>query len=121
MSNQFYNFISSKLLTYFAERPIDIGERYYLILNDFQEIQQLQEAVIEEKTFPSGIFTSEEYNFSTPSFKINNTEMIFVFVSENMTHDFLVTIRNQISNQEGIWRNKSVVFIISCILNTSHS
>lgn len=113
MSNQFYEFISSELLSYLDHNNITPGDRYFLILNDYNEINNVKSAVENNSTYRKQIFEAPEYNFSTLNFNLEHSDVIFVFISEEITHDFLVTLRNKVSNQEDIWKNKSVVFVIN--------
>src|SRR5699024_1361455 len=113
MSNQFYNFISSELLKYLEKSNINPGDKYFLILNDLEEINKVKESLESNLLYDTEQFLSSEYNFSTINFSLSTSDVIFVFISEEITHDFLVTLRNKISNQEGIWNNKSIVFLIN--------
>lgn len=113
MSNQFYEFISSELLSYLDHNDITPGDRYFLILNDYNEINKVKDAVENNSTYRKQTFEAPEYNFSTINFNLEHSDVIFVFISEEITHDFLVTLRNKVSNQENIWKNKSVVFVIN--------
>lgn len=113
MSNQFYEFISSELLNYLDYNDIAPGDRYFLILNDYNEINNVKYAVENTSAFKKEVFEAPEYNFSTINFNLRHSDVIFVFISEDITHDFLVTLRNKVSNQEDIWKNKSVVFVIN--------
>src|SRR5699024_7325484 len=113
MSNQFYNFISSELLKYIEQSKISPGDRYFLILSDYNEINNVQESLESISYYNKKQFEAPDYNFSTLSFPLDTSDVIFVFISEDVTHDFLVTVRNKVSNQEGIWKNKSVVFLIN--------
>lgn len=113
MSNQFYEFISSELLSYLDHNNITPGDRYFLILNDYNEINKVKNAVENNLNYRKQTFEAPEYNFSTINFILERSDVIFVFISEEITHDFLVTLRNKVSNQDDIWKNKSVVFVIN--------
>lgn len=113
MSNQFYEFISSELLSYLDNNNITPGDRYFLILNDYNEISKVKNAIENNSNYRKQTFEAPEYNFSTINFILEHSDVIFVFISEGITHDFLVTLRNKVSNQDDIWKNKSVVFIIN--------
>lgn len=112
MLNQYYKFLDNELYKYMSDTYLEPGNRYFLILNDFDEIKKLENAVLLSEYHKNNKFYSSEFGFETVYYTVNELKVIFVFVKEGVTHDFLVTIRNKVSLQKNEWENSIVIFII---------
>lgn len=112
MSNQYYNFLNKELVKYFKESHIESGDRYYLILNNNEELNKIKHAITHSKEQSVDKFVSNEFEFETIFYKLKDTKVIFIFANEGVTHDFLVTIRNKISLQKNEWKDSIAVFMI---------
>ena len=112
MSNQYYNFLNKELVKYFKESHIESGDRYFLILNNNEELNKLKQSITLSKEQKVHKFVSNEFNFETIYYKLKDTKVIFIFANEGVTHDFLVTIRNKISLQKNEWEDSIAVFMI---------
>lgn len=112
MLSQYYKFLDNELYKYLNDSSLVPGNRYFLILNDINEINKLENAILNSQYHENTRFVSEEFNFRTFKYEVDGLNVIFVFVKEGVTHDFLVTIRNKVSLQKDEWENSVVVFII---------
>lgn len=112
MSNQYYKFLNRELLNYFKNSQIRPGDRYFLILNSDDELDNLKKAILNSNDEIIGEFKSNEFDFETIYYNFNGMKAIFVFANDGITHDFLVTIRNKVSLQKDEWNNSIVVFMI---------
>lgn len=100
MSNQYYKFLANQLLGYLDDTHLVEGNRYYLILNSEEEISNLEQEINNLNYSNISRFSSPEFNFSTASYHVEGIDTILVFAKQNVTHDFLVTIRNKVSLQK---------------------
>lgn len=112
MSSQYYKFLNRELLNYFKDSHVRPGDRYFLILNSDNELNNLKKAIVNSNEENLGDFKSHEFDFETIYYNLNNLNVIFVFANDGITHDFLVTIRNKVSLQKDEWSNSIVVFMI---------
>ncbi|WP_039067876.1 DUF87 domain-containing protein [Staphylococcus shinii] len=112
MSNQYYNFLNKELLKYFKNSRIESGDRYFLILNNNEELNKLKQSISLSEKHKVHKFVSNEFNFETFFYKLKGIKLIFIFADEGVTHDFLVTIRNKVSLQKNEWKDSIAVFII---------
>lgn len=112
MSNQYYKFLNKELLNYFKNSQIRPGDRYFLILNSDNELDNLKSATLSSNEKSLGEFKSKEFDFETIYYDLNGMKVIFVFANDGITHDFLVTIRNKVSLQKYEWSDSVVVFMI---------
>lgn len=114
MSNQFYNYISSLLVNYFKEAGLKAGDRFYLQLDKATDISYLVKALKSiqgSKEFSYQHELGEEYRtFSLPFESIN---LVIAHTSENVKPDFLVTLRNLVGEQNGNWKDTSLLSIVS--------
>ncbi|PTI68622.1 hypothetical protein BU073_12995 [Mammaliicoccus vitulinus] len=112
MSNQYYNFLNKELIKYFENSYIKPGDRYFLILNSDEEINNLKHSIEYSKENFVYKFLSKEFSFETIYYTLNDKKVIFIFANNGITHDFLVTIRNKVSLQKDEWKDSIVVFMI---------
>lgn len=114
MSNQFYNYISALLTNYFNEVGIRKGERFYLQLDNESDVSYLVQALKETKgtkLFKYKHELGEEYNtFSIP---FQKTNLVVAHTLNDIKPDFLVTLRNLVGEQQGIWDNSALISIVS--------
>lgn len=114
MSNQFYNYISTLLVEYFKKAGIKKGDRFYLQLDSGTDVFHLVEAlkILEgTKPFRYKHELGEEYEtFSIPFHEIN---LVVAYTSKDVKPDFLVTLRNLVGEQKGVWENSALISIVS--------
>ncbi|MGI8368624.1 DNA phosphorothioation-dependent restriction protein DptH [Priestia megaterium] len=114
MSNQFYNYISTLLVEYFKKAGIKKGDRFYLQLDSGTDVFHLVEAlkILEgTKPFRYKHELGEEYEtFSIPFHEIN---LVVAYTSKDVKPDFLVTLRNLVGEQKGVWDNSALISIVS--------
>jgi DNA phosphorothioation-dependent restriction protein DptH len=114
MSNQFYKYISSLLVNYFKDSDVNGGDRFYLQLDREIDVLNLVESlkVIQgSKKFSYKHEFGEEYEtFSIP---FGSVQLVIAFTSNYVTPDFLVTLRNLVGEQEGVWKSTALLSIVS--------
>ncbi|WP_144568015.1 DNA phosphorothioation-dependent restriction protein DptH [Neobacillus bataviensis] len=113
MSSQFYNYISS-LLTDYLKPVIKSGDRYYLQLDKQSDLENLVNAfknIESTKEFSYKHELGEEYNtFFIP---FGTIKLVVANTAENVKPDFLVTLRNLVGEQKGVWDNTALISIVS--------
>ena len=113
MLSQYYKFLDKKLNGYMNKANLIGGDRYFLILNSDEEIKKLRGAITSSEESQIHPFYSDEFDFSTVYYRINELNVVFVFATQEISHDFLVTIRNRVSLQAGEWKDTAVIFMIT--------
>lgn len=114
MLNQFYNYIVNLLVDFFETEQLNIGERFYLAFDSQDDIDAFANAIKEysnDKEFKYDVLNGKEYK--TPVISINEIDLICSNTSEYVSSDFLVTLRNGVSEQEGVFTNSALLMIIS--------
>ncbi|REI09675.1 DNA-binding protein [Staphylococcus felis] len=112
MSNQFYNYLNKELYKFIENSNTQFGDRFYLVFNNDEELGKLKKAISESEEVQNNRFISQEYNYETIYYRIQNKKVIFIFADEGVTHDFLVTVRNRVSLQKDEWANSLAIFLI---------
>lgn len=114
MSNQFYNYISSLLVEYFSTSGINHGDRFYLHLDSKDDVSSFIQGLknIEGITpFKYKHELGDEYEtFSIP---FGGTKLVVAYTSEYVKPDFLVTLRNLVGEQKGVWEKTSLLSIVA--------
>ncbi|MEH7158959.1 DNA phosphorothioation-dependent restriction protein DptH [Neobacillus drentensis] len=114
MSKQFYNYITTLLVDHFRSIGIKPGDRFYLQLDSQADVNSLVAALKEindVNIFKYKHELGEEYQ--TFSININNIQLVVANTSENVKPDFLVTLRNLIGEQKGVWENTALISVVS--------
>ena len=115
MSNQFYNYLTSKLFDYFKDNGIVAGDKFYIqfdedsqIINFYNSIKEYGE---DNSSLRDFIFKHEKGDeFTTFSIDCEDVDLVIV-ESTIVSEDYLVTLRNQVSAQKGAWQNKALLII----------
>ncbi|WP_102345887.1 DNA phosphorothioation-dependent restriction protein DptH [Bacillus sp. Marseille-P3661] len=114
MSSQFYNYISSLLVDYFRQIELKQGDRFYLQLDsesDVEELVKALESIEGINTFKYKHELGEEY--TTFYIPFRNIKLVIAHTSEYVKPDFLVTLRNLVGEQKGVWESTALVSIVS--------
>jgi DNA phosphorothioation-dependent restriction protein DptH len=112
MLNQFYSYMADKLLTFLETQYLEGGERYYLQFDDEANVRDFYYTL---RSLPQ----TEEYPYQhehgspyiTFCIKINEVQVVVAATIDDITPDFLVTIRNAVSEQDGQWAKTALIII----------
>nr|WP_246869509.1 DNA phosphorothioation-dependent restriction protein DptH [Priestia megaterium] len=113
MLNQFYKYMANKLLTFLETQHLEGGERFYLQFDDEANVRDFYFTL---RSLPQ----SKEYPYQhkhgslyiTFCININEVKVVVAATIDDITPDYLVTIRNAVSEQDGQW-SKTALIIIS--------
>ncbi|KHF41548.1 DNA phosphorothioation-dependent restriction protein DptH [Halalkalibacter okhensis] len=114
MSNQFYKYVSELLIGFFKEEGINPGDRYFIQLEQKEELK----ALIDSLQTVNGVkkFTYQhEFGavYETFAVTVNNVDLVVASTAENVTPDFLVTLRNEVGDQKGDWEGTALISLVS--------
>ncbi|WP_404448094.1 DNA phosphorothioation-dependent restriction protein DptH [Sutcliffiella horikoshii] len=114
MSNQFYKYIASLLISYFKKEGLKNGDRYYLQLDSPKDVMNLIIALNNidgTKGFKYQHDLGERYETFSIPFK--ETNLVVANTSDQVKPDFLVTLRNLVGEQKEEWENTALLSIVS--------
>lgn len=119
MSKKYYNFLVKRLVDWLKNnRNISAGDRLFALFDDKDDVKNfyssLQSVEFEGKTE----FYDTEFKYQTIALEFNGLKYVFMVSSDQITHDFLVTLRNRVANQAKIWQNTVAIFIDSQALDS---
>ncbi|MCA0172965.1 DNA phosphorothioation-dependent restriction protein DptH [Bacillus sp. RAR_GA_16] len=114
MSNQFYNYIADQILQHFSSSSLSAGERFYLQLDQDEEIKNLVNSLQQKQNVQKFIYKHEfGHPYETFCIEIDNIRVVVAHTHGNIKPDFLVTLRNQVGEQQGVWKNTALLSIVS--------
>ena len=115
MSDQFYNYLTSKLFDYFKDNNLVAGDKFYIqfdedsqIINFYNSIKEYGEKHSSLRDFAFKHEKGDE--FTTFSIDCDGIDLVIV-ESTTISEDYLVTLRNQVSAQKGPWQNTALLII----------
>lgn len=114
MLNPFYKIVAEQIKAFFVSmsEKREIG-RYYLELPSEDYVEKIYEALAELNESQPFIYKGEkqEKEYETIALTINGMKYVIATTLNNTHVDFLVTLRNEMSEQKGQWANSSIVMI----------
>lgn len=114
MSDQFYDYLSEKLLEYFYKNNPIKGDRFYINFDEEDQVQLFYDSL--EKIAINKVldftYTHEisKKVFNTYYIDINGVKLV-VANSLSVNVDYLVTLRNQVTSQKGDWVDTAILVI----------
>ena len=115
MSDQFYNYLTSKLFDYFKDNNLVAGDKFYIQFDEDSQIINFYNSIKEYGEKHSSLsdfaFKHEKGDeFTTFSIDCDGIDLVIV-ESTTISEDYLVTLRNQVSAQKGPWQNTALLII----------
>lgn len=110
MLNQFYNYMASKLIAFLKQEQVEPGQRYFLQFDQMENVEDFYHVL---KNLPeSEVFTYQHEQgspYTTFSINVGDVRIVIAATIDGVTPDFLVTIRNQVSEQNNNWKNTALI------------
>lgn len=113
MLNQYYKFLSNRLIQWLDNREtLKAGDKYFVLLDDIAEATNFYHS-LSKSNYPNKTkFESSEFDYETFSYKKDDVNVLFVAPINGITQDFLVTVRNRVNANNAEWQNTAVFFIV---------
>lgn len=114
MLNQFYNKIASLLVKFFKNEKIKSGDRFYLQLDNEDDVEQLMDSL--QGIEGSSVFRYKHElgdEYETFQLSYQNVKLVVANTSPDVKPDFLVTLRNLVGEQKGVWKGTALLSIVS--------
>ena len=126
MSNQFYDYLSNKLLSYFNENNLLNGEKFFISFDEDEQVTSFYNSLksVGKSTlaYDDFAYTHEVSGkvYNTYSIKFNGVKLV-VADSLNVNIDYLVTLRNQATSQEGVWKDSALLVVCNDAIDSIYS
>ncbi|MFD0672238.1 DNA phosphorothioation-dependent restriction protein DptH [Cohnella sp. GCM10027633] len=115
MSNQFYKYITNLLLDFFLDSNTNLqaGNRYYLQVERDEDVHQIMASFSEHEHLDFSYSHEQGNVYNTFSFDVSGVRLVIANTSVEVNPDFLVTLRNQVGEQKGVWKDTALFSIVS--------
>ena len=118
MSKEFYKYISNKLINFFVDGDIHTGNKYFIEFDKEDQVKELYSSLkeysieyldvdVEDFFYPS----ESGLTYKTYALNISNRFKVVVADSSSVTVDYLVTLRNAVTEQNDVWENTVLMII----------
>lgn len=118
MLNPFYEYIGGQLVNFFKKESEENRiDRYYLYLPEENLVDELIEVLKTDSHAEKFVYQHESglSKYETFSLDFNETKFVIASTNDNTSIDFLVTLRNEMSEQKGQWKNTALIMICNTI------
>lgn len=121
MSNKFYNYLSDKLKDFFKNSEIRRGDKFFIQFDEEYRVDDFY------NTLKNDLDNVEEFRyqhensnvtFTTFTTSLKNGIKMVVVNSNKVSVDYLVTLRNQVTTQEGVWKDTALLIICYDIIDS---
>ena len=122
MSNQFYDYLSNKLLNYFEENILR-GERYFISFDEEEQVTYFYDTLEKIGNFKG---SRSDFEFTHPkstkkyetfAIEINDIKLV-IAESLSIEDSYLNTLRNQLPSQQGDWENTALLIICTDVMDS---
>lgn len=124
MLNQYYNYLVELVLDYFNKNNLRPGDRYSIYLDQQKDINEIVKAFKNNKKYPITRFKHQLNDgeiFEMFGISINEVLFLISYTSDEVTPDFLVKLRNDVSNQNREFKGTALLTIVSKSLESIES
>ncbi len=113
MLNQFYNYLSDKLINYLQAENLRGGERFYLQFDNHEQVQAFYDTLKEQDLSHAFYYQHKQGTpYETIAIKVSEEmKVVVATTSANVTPDFLVTLRNEVGEQKDVWEKTALLSI----------
>ncbi|WP_240338336.1 DNA phosphorothioation-dependent restriction protein DptH [Peribacillus alkalitolerans] len=112
MLNQFYKYMAEKLRIFLEKEKLKGGERFYLQFDHIENVRDFYQILKSMELSEEFIYQHEQGTpYITFCININDIKVVVAATLDGVTPDFLVTLRNQVSEQVGQWDKTGLISI----------
>ena len=121
MSNKFYNYLSDKIKNFFKNSEIRHGDKFFIQFDEEYRVDDFY------NTLKNDLENVEEFkyqhensnvSFTTFTTLLTNGIKVVVVNSNKVSVDYLVTLRNQVTTQDGVWKDTALLLICYNIIDS---
>lgn len=118
MSNQFYSYLSDKIIDFFNKNPLTAGAKYNIQFEKIEQVEYLY-ASLKNNTLYKEFNYIDKGEIKYSSFQLNfpNIKLIIAATIDDVKPDFLTRLRNIVGVEEG-YENKAILFIHNTTLDS---
>ena len=119
MSNQFYSYLSSKIINFFTKNPLIPGSKYNIQFETEEQVRNLYEKLQDNTLCKEYEYkdSSGEVKYKSYQLQFNGVSLIVSSTIDNVQPDFLTRLRNMVGIEEG-YEKKAILFIHNTTLDS---
>ncbi len=121
MSNKFYNYLSDKIKNFFKTSEIRHGDKFFIQFDEEYRVEEFYNTLkndldnVEEFKYQH---ESSNVPFTTFTSLLENGIKVVVVNSNKVSVDYLVTLRNQVTTQVGVWKDTALLLICYNVIDS---
>lgn len=119
MSEQFYNYLSEKIINFFKDNPLISGAKYNIQFESEEQVKELYEA-LEDNTLREDyeyLDSDGSIKYKSYCLNFNGIKLIVASTANNVQPDFLTRLRNIVGLEAG-YEDKAILFIHNTTLDS---
>ncbi|WP_283676946.1 DNA phosphorothioation-dependent restriction protein DptH [Clostridium perfringens] len=120
MLDQFYSYLSDRIIEFFRDNPLSSGEKYNIQFETEEQVRELYNALKENTLSQIYKYKDKNGNVKYESYELrllNGKELIVAATIDNIQPDFLTRLRNMVGQEPG-YENKGILFIHNTTLDS---
>lgn len=119
MSEQFYNYLSEKIINFFKDNPLISGAKYNIQFETEEQVKNLYEALKDNTLRENYEYLNSDGSVKYKSYclNFNGIKLIVASTANNVQPDFLTRLRNIVGLEHG-YEDKAILFIHNTTLDS---
>ena len=119
MSNQFYSYLSNRIINFFQQNPLTSGSKYNIQFETEEQVRNLYEKLKDNTLCREYEYKdlNGEVKYKSYQLDFNGIGLIISSTIDNVQPDFLTRLRNMVGIEEG-YENKAILFIHNTTLDS---
>ncbi|MGF7071693.1 DNA phosphorothioation-dependent restriction protein DptH [Priestia megaterium] len=120
MLSTFYEYLAEQIINYFSQYNIKNGEKYSIQFESNEHVKMLIDTLkrIAEKNYIYEEFKWDEVSFKTSSINLNGTKLIISSNLDQVTTDFLTTLRNKVGTEDPLFKETAILLVHDSTLDS---
>ncbi len=118
MSNQFYDYLSKKIVNYLESIKINDGDRFYIQFEQEDQVERLYYELKQNQSVKEFKCLVEKSTYTTYCLSINSIRVIVASTVNNTKADFLTTLRNKLNSNDEQFSDTAILFIHNSTLDS---
>lgn len=120
MSDQFYSYLSNKIINFFILNPLKPGSKYNIQFEKEEQVRALFEELKESSYYREYQYKDKDGNVKYESYELkfdNGVSLIVSSTMDGVQPDFLTRLRNMVGLEDG-YEKKAILFIHNTTLDS---
>ncbi|MNB78871.1 AAA-like domain protein [compost metagenome] len=111
MSKHFYSYLAEQIEKFFNGTNIQPGEKYHIQFERNEQVEELAEQVKALSSVEPFYMQTEEGIYQSSCLVGQNVKILIASNTDEVTPDFLTTLRNKVGTQEELFSDKAMLLI----------